>query len=95
MNADRSDPAGSCYVFRRKLLLRKKNEIYRHFLQLYLKKAELRNTVSILGVLESCPFSCSSMYPAFQFDVMLMDIANVFQIWSTLAGYEELAGRFK
>ena len=26
---------------------------------------------------------------------VLLDIANFFQIWSTLAGYEELAGKFE
>ena len=45
------------------------------------------------GFQATVPFSDNSM--CYSYYVNLRDTANVFQIWSTLVGYRELAGGFE
>ena len=57
--------------------------MFRHFVLLY-----ENNATSIPG-LRGCPFIFSGIYAVLYFDVIFHISQNVFQIWSTLAGYEE------
>ena len=52
----------------------------------------LRPTAKICIILEIIPEPSLFLLISCTIDVSSLFIANVFQIWSTLAGYEELAG---
>ena len=52
----------------------------------------LKPTVKICIILQIIPESSLFLLISCTINVISLFIANVFQIWSTLAGYEELAG---
>ena len=63
------------------------SQIIRHFLHRY-----QNNAPWLPGCLDYRPFFCRL---SCTIDVILSDIANVLQIWSTPYGYEELVGEFE
>ena len=78
----------SCYVFQAELRLflhRKTCEIFRS------SSTKRTNATLSPGLVGAVPFSCL----AHTTDVIFPDIAKVLHIWSTRAGYEELAEQFE
>lgn len=78
----------SCYVFQAELRLflhRKTCEIFRS------SSTKRTNATLSPGLVGTVPFSCLARTTA----VIFPDIAKVLHIWSTRAGYEELAEQFE
>ena len=95
-SADTPDPAGSCYVFRQKLTATSSQK--ERNLSSFPPALPQNSWAKKRSLDKRCSRKLSFFLQLYCFfsvccHINAADIANVFQIWSTLAGYEELAGR--